>query len=55
MADQGSNRSHSRPRQRGPAQSQNPAEIARRELIAWCQAHQLPIPSEHQSRQSNGR
>lgn len=35
----------------------NPADVARRELVEWCQAHQLPVPAEHRrsSAQSNGR
>ena len=53
-----------KPRTRGATRTQNPAEIARRELIAWCQAHQLPVPAErdlspaagrHRRRRSAGR
>jgi hypothetical protein len=53
MAEQGSKRPHSQARTRGEARAHNPAEAARRELIAWCQAHQLPVPTEHL--QSRGR
>ena len=52
MAQQATKRGQSNTRTRGDQPTQNPAEIARRELIAWCQAHQLPVPHE---RQSNGR
>jgi hypothetical protein len=55
MAEHATKRSQSQSRSRGSTQTQNPAEIARRELIAWCQAHQLPVPHEHRPHQSNGR
>jgi hypothetical protein len=55
MADHATNRTQTQPRTRGDQQTQNPAEIARRELIAWCQAHQLPVPDENLRSQSNGR
>ncbi len=53
MAEHATKRTQAKARTRGAAQTQNPAEIARRELIAWCQAHQLPVPDERA--QSNGR
>ena len=56
MAESASKRAHTQPRTRGAARTQNPAEIARRELIAWCQAHQLPVPAERApGSQSSGR
>jgi len=55
MAQHATSKSQSQPRTRGDAQSQNPAEIARRELIAWCQAHHLPVPDDPRRGQSNGR
>jgi hypothetical protein len=43
------------PADRGDAaQTANPAEVARRELIAWCEQHQLPVPDELPA-QSSGR
>ena len=54
MAEHVSKRAQTQSRTRGATRTQNPAEIARRELIAWCQAHQLPVPAERTS-QSNGR
>jgi hypothetical protein len=36
------------------AQTANPAEVARRELIAWCEQHQLPVPAERPA-QPSGR
>jgi hypothetical protein len=27
---------------------QDPSELARRELIEWCERHGLPVPPEHQ-------
>ncbi|MDX6583311.1 MAG: hypothetical protein QOI10_2495 [Solirubrobacterales bacterium] len=45
MDQHGNTRAQQKARSQG-AQTQNPAEAARRELIAWCQAHQLPIPVE---------
>jgi hypothetical protein len=42
-------------RTRGDQPTQHPAEIARRELIAWCQAHHLPVPDDRARGQSNGR
>jgi hypothetical protein len=54
MAEPAAKRAQTTARTRGATRTQNPAEIARRELIAWCQAHQLPVPVEHRA-QSNGR
>ena len=54
MAQHATSKSPTQSRTRGAAQTQNPAEIARRELIAWCQAHQLPVPDDRRG-QSNGR
>jgi len=41
-------------RKRDSAPTQNPAEAARRDLVAWCEAHQLPVPDERPP-QSSGR
>jgi hypothetical protein len=54
MADHATHRTQSKARTRGDQQTQHPAEIARRELIAWCQAHHLPVPADPRA-QSNGR
>lgn len=54
MGNNATNAGQRSARSRGSAHAQNPAEIARRELIAWCQAHQLPVPAERLP-QSNGR
>jgi hypothetical protein len=54
MADQATKRTQSKARTRGTQESQHPADIARRELIAWCQAHHLPVPDDPRP-QSNGR
>ena len=29
------------------ARPADPNEAARRELVAWCEAHGLPVPVEH--------
>ena len=43
-------------RNRGAQPARSPAEAARRDLIEWCQAHQIPVPAEHRSQgSSNGR
>jgi hypothetical protein len=52
MAEQRNKRRQTQDR-RG-RQTANPAEIARRDLIAWCEQHQLPVPDEHRP-QSSGR
>ena len=54
MAEHATNRAQTQARTRGGQESQHPADIARRELIAWCQAHHLPVPDDRRT-QSNGR
>ena len=54
MAEHAAKSAQDKHRIRGAAQAQNPAEIARRELVAWCQAHHLPVPAECRG-QSSGR
>ncbi len=54
MADQGTKKAQPPARTRGAAPTENPAEVARRELVAWCEAHQLPVPDERRP-QSSGR
>jgi hypothetical protein len=53
MAQTRSNQSQSGGRTRA-AKTVNPADAARRELVEWCRAHQLPVPDERRS-QSSGR
>jgi hypothetical protein len=47
MAEKGTKRTQPQARNRGATPHRNPAEAARRELIEWCQAHQIPVPAEH--------
>lgn len=54
MAEHVAKRAQNKSRTRGDQQTQHPAEIARRELIAWCQAHHLPVPDDPRTH-SNGR
>ncbi|MFI5122499.1 MAG: hypothetical protein ACHQJ5_06345 [Vicinamibacteria bacterium] len=53
MAQPHSKQSQSGSRSRA-TKTVNPADVARRELIEWCKAHQLPVPDERRS-QSSGR
>jgi hypothetical protein len=55
MADHATKPAQNKSRTRGDQPTQNPAEIARRDLVAWCQAHQLPVPEDRSGAQSNGR
>jgi hypothetical protein len=54
MAKKGTDRAQPQARNRGAEPTKSPAEAAKRELIEWCQAHQIPVPAEHRS-QSSGR
>ena len=36
----------------GKGGEQDPAIIARRELVEWCHQHQLPVPEEKRAQQS---
>jgi hypothetical protein len=36
----------------GKAGEQDPAIIARRELVEWCHQHQLPVPDEKRAQPS---
>ena len=38
----------------GEEREQDPALIARRELVEWCREHQLPVPEERRA-QPSGR
>jgi hypothetical protein len=34
------------------ARAQDPAAIARRELVEWCRRHRLPVPDERRGQSS---
>ena len=36
----------------GKGGEQDPAIIARRELVEWCHQHRLPVPEEKRAQQS---
>jgi hypothetical protein len=36
----------------GKGSEQDPALIARRELVEWCHQHQLPVPEEKRAQPS---
>jgi hypothetical protein len=52
MAESGTKRAQADRRAAGAAQAQDPAAIARRELVEWCRRHKLPVPDERRGQSS---
>jgi hypothetical protein len=52
MAEKGRQLTQPENRARAAAREQDPAAIARRELVEWCRQHQLPVPEERSAQPS---